>query len=84
MRHVYEHPGEATERAQRARLDIESKLSPEVCGRFVTERIADINKTRPNGPASAKRRKITVGRLHTSAKDTPQGLRGLWRTWTKP
>jgi glycosyltransferase involved in cell wall biosynthesis len=95
MRHVYENPGEAAERAQRARLDIESKLSPEVCGRFVTERIADINATRFSTSASAKKPKATMGSkkklqsqqppagLQTPAKDTPHGLRTYWRAWMK-
>jgi hypothetical protein len=60
MRHVYEHAAEAAERGARARLFIESKLSPEACGRFVAERIADINATRSASKLAKESKPATV------------------------
>jgi len=48
MRYVYEHPAEAAARGSLARRDIESSHSVAACARFVTERLAQIEKMQPS------------------------------------
>ena len=79
MRHVYGHPAEAAERGARARLVIESKLSPEACGRFVAERIADINATRLASKSANK----SGSAPDSNGEKKSSRLRDYWRALKK-
>lgn len=45
MRHVVDNPAEARERAERGRLDLRSRFSPEVTGRSMKARLEEIWRT---------------------------------------
>jgi hypothetical protein len=50
MRHVWQHPIEAAEKAARARVDIERQYAPEATGRVARARLETLLELRRDGP----------------------------------
>lgn len=73
MRHVWQHPDEAADKAARARVDIERQYAPSVTGRVARARLETLLELRRDGPR--RQRSHALNAIETELKlDLRQGL----------
>lgn len=73
MRHVWQHPDEAAEKAARARGDVERQYAPSVTGRVARARLETLLELRRDGPR--RQRSHALNAIETELKlDLRQGV----------